>query len=227
MSGLFGGGGGKTVETKSDTAPWTGQQPYLQNLFSRAEGLYGQPTVAAQSPYTLQAIQARAAEGGQNSLTGQAQNQISGTLAGNYSNPYSQAALGNVMDMTRSKVNSQFGGDNYGNSAHQEWLNRSLMDASAPYAAQMFNDERGRQMQAAGMAPGMAEAGLSQIQQAGQMQDTYAQRQTDSPWEALQRYQAGVTGNYGGQTQATQPYSSGNSLANLLGLGILGYGALK
>src|SRR5678816_1302227 len=115
-------GGGKTVETRQDNTPWAGQQPYLNNLFQRAEGLYGKPTVAAQSPYTLQAIQARAAEGGPGSLTGQAQGQISGTLAGNYANPYSQAALGNVMDMTRSKVNSQFGGDNYGNSAHQEWL---------------------------------------------------------------------------------------------------------
>src|SRR5678809_760901 len=144
-------GGGKTVETRSDTSPWSGQQPYLSNLFSRAEGLYGQPTVAPQSAYTQQAIQGRAAEAGPNSLTGQAQNQISGTLAGNYANPYSQSALGDMLDMAKSKTNAQFGGDNYGNSAHQEWLQRNMMTAAAPYAASMYNDERSRQMQAAGM----------------------------------------------------------------------------
>jgi hypothetical protein len=207
-------GGGKTVETRQDTSPWAAQQPYLQNLFSRAEGLYGRPTVAAQSPFTQQAIQARAAEAGPNSLTGQAQNQFSKTLAGDYLNPYAQGALGDVMDMTRSKINSQFQGDSYGNSAHQEWLGRGLMSAGAPFASQLYENERGRQMGAAQMAPGIANAGLGQLQQAGAMQDQYQQRLTDSPWDALQRYQGATAGNYGGQQRGTEPYSAPNDFMN-------------
>lgn len=216
------GGGSKTVETRSDTSPWVGQQPYLQNLFTRAESLYGRPTVAAQSPYTQQAIQQRAAEAGPGSLTGQAQEQFRGTIAGEYLNPYRAGALNDVMDMTRSKINSQFQGDNYGNSAHQEWLGRGLIQASAPIAAQMYDTERGRQIGAAAAAPALSEAGLSQLQQAGAMQDDYQQRLTDSPWDALQRYQSSVAGNYGGQTVGTQPYQRSNPLMDIAGLAMAG-----
>lgn len=120
--------------------------------------------------------------------------------------------------MTRSKINSQFQGDNYGNSVHQEWLGRGLVQAGAPVAAQMFDTERGRQLSAAGAAPALSEAGFSQLQQAGAMQDDYQQRLTDSPWDALQRYQSSVAGNYGGQTVGTQPYQKSNPLADVAGL---------
>src|SRR5678815_2188197 len=220
-------GGGKTVETRSDTSPWSGQQPYLSNLFSRAEGLYGQPTVAPQSPYTQQAIQARAAEGGPGSLTSAAGDQYSKTLAGGYLNPYAPQALGDMLDMAKSKTNAQFGGDNYGNSAHQEWLSRNMMTAAAPYASQLYEGERNRQLTAAQQAPGIADARLGQLQQAGQMQDQYQQRLTDSPWDALQRYQGSISGNYGGSTTGTQPYQQSNQLADLLGLGIGGAGLYK
>ena len=208
------------METRQDTSPWAGQQPYLMNLFNRAESLYGRPTVAAQSPFTQQAIRARAEEAGPNSLTGQAQDQFRKTIAGDYTNPYAKAALGDVLDMARSKINSQFQGDNYGNSAHQEWLGRGLVTAAAPVAAQMYDTERGRQLSAAQAAPVLSEAGLSQLQQAGAMQDTYQQRLTDDPWTALQRYQGAVAGNYGSNTVGTQPYQQSNPYLNAAGLGL-------
>jgi hypothetical protein len=220
-------GGGKTVQTSQTSSPWATQVPYLEKLFKGAEGLYGQNTVAAQSPYTQQAIQQRAAEAGPGSLTGQAQGQISDTLAGKYANPYSSAALGDMLDMAKARTNAQFGGDNYGNSAHQEWLSRNMTTAAAPYASQLFENERGRQMQAAQMAPGISDAGLGQLQQAGQMQDVYAQRQTDSPWEALQRYQGLTAGNYGGTTTGTQPYQQSNPFADILGTALGGAGLYR
>lgn len=211
-------GGGDTVRTTKDTSPWDPQQSYLKSLFSRAEGLYGQPTVAPQSPYTLQAIQARAGAGAPGSLIGQAQDLYGKTIRGDYldlsKNPSAQYA----MDAARSKINSQFGGDQYGDSAHREWLNRGLMEAASPF----YQAERANQMNAATAAPSMSEAGLGQLQQAGQMQDVYQQRLTDSPWEALQRYQSAIGGQYGGTSTGQEPYNRGNPLMDLAGLAMAG-----
>ena len=124
------------------------------------------------------------------------------------------------MDMARSRINAQFTGDNSGSSAHQEWLGRGLISASAPIAAQMYDTERGRQLNAAQMAPALSEAGLSQLQQAGAMQDEYQQRLTDDPWSSLQRYQSAVAGNYGANTVGTQPYQQSNPYMNAAGIAL-------
>ena len=223
-------GGGKTVQTYQNTDPWAGQQPYLQSLFTRANTQSYEPRVAPQSAHTQQAIRGRAAEGSDpNSLTGQGQAQLSSTIQGDYlgANPYLDATVNRALGQTKAAVNANFQGDNHGNSAHQEWLTNKLSDTAFPYYMNNYESERGRQLNASLAAPQMAEAGLSQTQRAGEMQDTYAQRQTDAPWDALLRYQALLGGNYGGQTSGTQPYGGGNSAANTLGLGLLAYGAMK
>jgi hypothetical protein len=56
------------------------------------------------------------------------------------------------------------------------------------------------------------------------MQDQYQQRLTDSPWDALQRYQGAVAGNYGGASTGTQPYQKSNDFLNAAGLGLAAYG---
>lgn len=207
-------GGGDTVTTTRNTAPWDAQQPYLRDLFSRAQGLYGQPTVASQSPYTLQAIQARAGAAGPGSLIGQAQDLYGKTIRGDFLDLSKNPAAQYAMDTARGKINSQFGGDQYGDSAHREWLNRGLMDAASPF----YQMERQNQMNAASGAPGMAEAGFNQLQQAGNMQDIYQQRLTNAPWDALQRYQSAIGGNYGGTSTGQEPYKAGNPLADVAGL---------
>jgi hypothetical protein len=223
-------GGGKTVQTSQSTAPWTAQQPYLQDLFGRGQQQSYQPRVAPMSGYTQQAISGRAAEGSDpNSLTNQAQGLYGSTINGDYlnSNPHLDATVQRALGQTRTAVNAGFQGDNYGSSAHQEWLGNKLADTALPYYMNNYENERGRQMQAAAGAPLMAEAGLSQTQRAGEMQDLYSQRQTDAPWDALARYQALIQGGYGGNSTGTQPYSDGNPLANMAGLGLMAYGAFK
>lgn len=217
MSG--GKGGGQTVQTSSQTSsdPWAAQQPYLRDLFSRAQGLYGAP-----SPYLEQATQARATEAGPNSLTGQAAGQFGKTISGDYlnadTNPYLKGAVNDVMNQVQGRVAGTFGtrgGNNYGSSAHQEWLGRSLADAALPIYAQNYATERGRQLNAAELAPTLSNARIGNLDLAG-----------NSPWNQLQRYQSAVGGNYGGtsSTLGTQPYYGGDPLANALGLGIGGVG---
>jgi hypothetical protein len=229
-----GGGGSKTVSTSQTTQPWSAQQPYLQDLFSRSQTQSYAPRVASQSPYTQQAIQQRAGESTDpNSLTNLAGQQYASTIQGNYlpggsqGNPYLDATVNRALDQTRSAVNANFQGDNFGNSAHQEWMGNKLADTALPYYMGAYESERGRQMGAASQAPGIADAGLGQMQQAGAMQDLYSQRQMDAPWDSLARYQASLAGNYGGQTSGTQPSYGGNDLMNLAGLGMMGYGLYK
>lgn len=223
-------GGGKTVHTEQNTDPWAGQQPYLLDLFNRGNAASYQHRVAPQSAYTQLAIDNRAAEGiDPNSLTGQARSQLSDTISGEYlgANPHLDATVNRALGQTRAAVNASFQGDNHGNSAHQEWLTNKLADTAFPYYMNNYESERGRQLNASVAAPGIAEAGLGQTEKAGAMQDTYAQKQQDSTWDALLRYQALLGGNYGGQTSGTQPYGGGNGAANLAGLGLLAYGAFK
>ena len=223
-------GGGKTVQTHQNTDPWAGQQPYLSDLFGRAQATSYAPRVGQQSGYTQQAIQARAVEGNDpNSLTGQAKGQLSDTISGEYlgSNPHLDATVNRALGQTRTAVNANFAGDNYGSSAHQEWLGNKLADTAFPYYMNNYEAERGRQLNASVAAPAVAEAGLAQTEKAGATQDAWAQKQTDAPWDALLRYQALLGGNYGGHTSGTQPYGGGNSAANMAGLGLLAYGAFK
>jgi hypothetical protein len=229
-----GGGGSKTVQTSQTTQPWSAQQPYLQDLFGRSQTQSYAPRVASQSPYTQQAIQQRAGESTDpNSLTNLAGQQTANTIQGQYlpggamSNQYLDPTVNRALGMTRAGVNAGFQGDNYGNSAHQEWLTNKLADTALPYYMGAYESERGRQEAATQRAPGIADAGLGQMQQAGAMQDQYSQRQMDAPWDSLARYQASLAGNYGGQTQGTQPSYGGNDLMNLAGLGMMSYGLYR
>src|SRR5688500_16747571 len=109
---------GSTTTTQT-ADPWAGVQPYLSSLFRRADNLSAQnPGLAPQSSATTQAqvLQAQRALSG-SPLTSAAQQGILGTIQGDNLNPYTSGAVGDVMDMTKSKINSQFSGDNFGNSA--------------------------------------------------------------------------------------------------------------
>jgi len=114
-------------------------------------------------------------------------------------------------------------------------MGKNLADTALPYYMQNYNTERGRQMQAAQMAPGMDTAASAGLLQAGGMQDTYQQALINAdkakhdfgqmaPWDALQRYQGSLTGQYGGTQTGTQPYYPADPFANALGLGIGGLG---
>lgn len=236
------GGNAGTVQTTGSSAPWEAAQPYLKQIFQGAQqnyqrGPYGGPYIANQSPYSTQAINslAQRAQAG-SPLTNAAQGQAQKTIQGDYlsagSNPYLSGAVQQAMDQVRSNVNSQFRGDNYGNSAHQEWLTKQLAGTALPIYADNYNRERQNQLNTMMGAPSLAAtdyADISQLGAAGQAQENRgqqeiqaAQQQFYSPWDVLQRYQQGIAGSAaGGQTTQQTPYFT-NPMANALGLGIGG-----
>lgn len=250
---LFGGSAPSgTVQTNTiqNSDPWSGVQPYLQDIFSRGQGLanrgtYGGPMLASQSPYTMQAqqMQAQRAIAPQNPLYGQAQDQITSTMRGDYlsadSNPYLQGAVQQALDQVKMNVNKQFSGDNYGSSGNQEWLAKSMANAALPIYAQNYQTERGRQLGATQMAPQLAGqmtaqdyASIDRLGAVGAAQDARSQaeiaaqqQQFDAPWQNLNRYQQAVAGGLaaGGSSSSSgqQPYYS-NPMASALGMGVGG-----
>lgn len=210
------GGSGGNTQSSTSSAPWDSAQPYWRDLFGRANT----QSYGSQSPLTTQAQQMqqqRALAG--NPLNQAAQSQNLATLNGDYLNPYTKGAVGDVMDMAKGKINSQFNGDNFGNSAHQEWLGRGLMSASMPYAQQAYDTERQRQMGASALAPTLANQDYFDINQLGAV----GQQQQDFPWQQYQRMQGVLSGAGGGASTTQQPYFI-NPIANALGMGVGGLG---
>ena len=210
MSNLFGGGkpAGNTTTVQSNE-PWAGVQPYLSNLFGKGTDLLNGS--APQSIPTLQAQQMQYQRGLMGSPLNQAaQQQNLATIRGDYTDLSKNPAAQSAMDAARSQINSQFSGDNYGNSAHQEWLGRGLMSAASPF----YESERQRQMAATALAPSLANQDYTDIGQVGAV----GQQLTNAPWDQLQRYQ-GLLGSAGGYGTSTtqQPYFNN-------GLGALGVG---
>lgn len=227
--------GGNTVQTQQSSEPWWAAQPHLANIFARAQTQSNAPQLAGQSPYTLEALQRQAQSTlNPDSLTNQGIGQFGKTIQGDYlsadSNPYLKGAVDKAMNDVQGRVNSVYGrggGNNFGSTAHQEWLGRSLADTALPIYAANYQQERGRQLNAAQLAPGMEAQGYAGLTGAGGAQDAYSQAQVDSPWLALQRYQQAISGAGGGQSTATQPYYPANPLLNGLGTGISAAGLFR
>jgi hypothetical protein len=224
IGGLFGNkGGGNTTVTQSNE-PWSGVQPYLTGtLFPQAKtALQSSPTIGSVSPLTqqYQSLMANRATSG-SPLDAAAQQNNLATLQGGYlspdSNPYLKSSVDDALGMARSSINSQFGGDNFGNSAHQEWLGTNAY-------MQNYQQERQRQLGAQALAPTLANqdyTNLNAIGQVGQQQDTRSQAEADAPWTALQRFQQLISGQGGGSSQTQTPYYT-NHAANALGFGLGG-----
>jgi len=173
----------------------------------------------------------------------EAQNNLQATLRGDYlnadSNPYLKGAVDNALRDVQSRVNTQFAGNNYGGSAHQEWLGRNLAETSLPIYAQNYDQERQRQMQANLFAPQMAQSDymdLNALLGVGDTRQAINQQGLDvryDLWNQLQQYpyaQLDVLGNAvagspGMQSTSTgpNPYQS-NRTANALGGAAAGAG---
>ena len=231
---LCGGGkGGKKQKVEQTSEPWKGAQPYLHDVFGRAQGMvnqgaYGGPFIGAQSPYTQQAIGQQAQMAGDpNSLISMGQRELGDTIGGKYlsidGNPAAQAAI-NAAQRTVSK---QFSGDNYGSSANREWLGRGVGEAVSPILMQ----ERQNQLQAIQAAPGLQMANTNLLYGAGAAQDARSQAEADAEraryeasWDPITRYSQLINGTaaQGGQSQTSQQPIYSNPLSSALGLGIGG-----
>lgn len=180
-------------------------QPYLSYGMQEAQRLYqaggpqyyqGQgyvgPSTATQTG--LQALEARAAAG--SPLTGAAQNQLYGTIQGDYlgGNPFFQGAFQPAAEAATSQFNQAIGNigsqaskaGRYGSGAMGDLQNqaagqlaKSLTGTAGQLAYQNYADERARQQQATFGAPAMAQADYGDIQNlinAGQLGEGYQQQ---------------------------------------------------
>jgi hypothetical protein len=180
-------------------------QPYLSYGLQEAQRLYqgggpqyytGQgyvgPSTATQTG--LQALEARAAAG--NPLLSAAQNQLYGTVQGDYlgGNPFFSGAFQPAAEAATSQFNQAIGNigsqaskaGRYGSGAMGDLqsqaanaLAKNLTGTAGQLAYQNYADERARQQQATFGAPAMAQADYADIQNlinAGQLGEGYQQQ---------------------------------------------------
>lgn len=190
MGGKGGGGGSTTTVQKAD--PWSGQQPYLTDIFQKAQQLYNSggmapnyypgQTVAGQSQWTQDALQMQAdrAQNGSplidnastainNITTGQA-------LAGNQGlntlnqlsqedNPYVDELYNRANSQAQSAINSNFSSaGRYGSGAHAA----ASADAANNLANEMYSALWDKRADAAASAGQLYNTGIGQQVVAGQ-----------------------------------------------------------
>lgn len=251
LGGGGGGGGDTTTVQKAD--PWSGVQPYIkdylktgQKVTSRPFEFYNGDTIAGFSPEQELGFNLTTQRALSGSPTLNAANQnITDTLNGNYlspdSNPYFKGTVDQTLGDVQTRVNSQFNNSNFGGSAHQELLSRSLGSVANDMYSGNYQNERSRQLQASTQAPTLANADYMDSQY---LQGVGAQRQglaqsylTDAkntfdqaanfPYTQLNRYGDVVRAGQGvgGTTTTTGSVNQASSpVAGALGGGLAGYG---
>lgn len=244
MNNVFGAQSGKVTTNRSESiAPWANQQPYLHDLFSKAQDAYvHNPQVAAQSPYTqaAQALTAQRALAG-SPVTDAMQANIQDTLGGRYlnagyganENPYLENAISRALDKAKGSFLDTYGGahTDLQNSGFKEGLSRVLAETATDAYNQNYQTERNRQMQAAALAPSAAlqdYLNLQQLAGAGSSQEARSMYEIAAPWMAIAQYQNALAGNYGreGTGSEEKPYFY-NPWANMMGMGSMGMGMFK
>lgn len=217
------GSSGGTQNTVAQ--PWKGQEPYLTKGFEQAEeNVLNRPlsyfpgsTTVPFAPETEMALGAQANRALQgNPLNFAAQGQLQDTLSGQYftDSPGFQNTVSAAMDAIRPGIDSSFAGaGRYGSGLHAQQLGKGFAQGLAP----LYESERGRQMQAAGMAPGLANqdyqdigmlgaVGQARESQAGkQLQESINRfnHQQNEPTNRLAQYMGMIQGNYGGESTST------------------------
>jgi hypothetical protein len=167
-------------------------------------------------------------------LLGAASGQLQSTLNGDYlkpeSNPYLKGMIDQATQRAGGAVNSAFNkGGAWGGSANQELLGRTIGETTNNLNYTNYNAERGRQMTAAGLAPGVNSAqqmNTTNLLGAGNQQQQFAQQGLNGPMDwsmkQLSAYGAPFGFNQGNTTTQTQPGPS--AFQNIMG-GLLTGGA--
>lgn len=180
------GGGGSQQKSTQTVVPWAGVQPYITDYLAKSQNVANTPfqynagdQIAPFSPeqqYGLAAQTQRAIQG--SPVNAAAQSNITDTLNGNYlspdSNPWLKANVDQALNDVTGRINSQFGNANFGGSANQELLARNLGSTAAGLYGQNYTTERGNQLQAANLAPTLANTDYQDI---AALQNVGAQRQ--------------------------------------------------
>lgn len=207
-------GGGEDSQTQTTTnAPWAPQQPHLKFGFDEQRRLYdsGPSTVIPFSPETQQAMGMQT-QMAQNSPTS---GLLDATMRGDYlyGGQGFNAAYQAAADQIIPDVQSMFSrAGRTGSGLAQGEMAGRLGNA---FAGQ-YGQERNNQMQALAMAPSVRYSDVDRLGQVGAQNEELAQQYANEPYQRLQQYQQGVSGNYGGTTTTTQPLYR-NRLSGALG----------
>jgi hypothetical protein len=215
MSFLSGGGGsGTTVQSVTPYAP---AQPALNQILANAGYLYQQGV----SPYVAPSEQTLTGLGIQESLGTAAAQQLAGTLAGQYTNPFLSPLIQRAGQEAYGTVAQQFSGA--GRTPTSPLAQQQVADIVAqralPYTFQEYGQERARQLDIAQRTPSLFTTG----QQLEQLQREYQQ----APFNALQQYASLVTPIASGlPTKITDTQTQSNPLTLGLGGALIGSQAL-
>lgn len=224
-----GGGGGRpgVRDVKTSTSPWAGQQPFLKEVFRRAQGLSNRPMqqfpgerVVGFSPETEEALDLTAQRARAGSpLTQSAQQQLQRTLDSDIvSEPQFQRDFSRMARSVAPQITSTFATRGRGRGGGiREAQTRSLGDIFT----NLYGQERQRQLGAARMAPALAGLDYADIgrlaQVGGQRESLQQQRMADEirrfqfqqmePLDRLQRYASLVAGgSFGSEGTQQIPY---------------------
>ena len=174
------GGGGNTTTTSNAAQPYAPAEPALNQIISEAGTIYGQgPTGAGYVAPTTQTLQGLAA---QEQMANAANQQILGTIQGQYTNPFLSPLIGQAATDIYSNVAGQFSGAGRtpGSPLSQATVTGQVAQKALPYAFQQLERERNRQLTTAQRVPSLTAVG-------GQLEDIQAQQQL-APQMALQQY---------------------------------------
>jgi hypothetical protein len=149
-----------------------------------------------------------------------AENQLNGMMQGG-TNPYLQGMVSDAMGQAGTQVNSQFGGSNYGTTANQETLARTLGNVASNMYGEQYNTDQNRRLQAIQLAPtfgNQAYTDASQLMNAGQVLQDQSQQGLDFNYEQFQNQQndpykklAAMSGVFGSNLGASSTTQSSNS----------------
>ena len=175
------GGGGKSSGTTTTTMePYAPAQPGLNQILSEAGTIYGQgPMAAGYVPPSTQTLQGLSA---QETMANAANQQILGTIQGQYTNPFLSPMIAQAGQDIYSSVAGQFSGAGRtpGSPMMQSTVTGQVADKMAPYAFQQLERERQRQLGTAQQVPSLTAVG-------GALEDIQRQ-QNMAPQNALAQY---------------------------------------
>ena len=179
MSSGGGGSGGQTT-TIQQADPYAPAQPGLNQILSEAGTIYGQgPSAAGYVPPTTQTLQGLAS---QEQIAQAANQQILGTIQGQYTNPFLSPMIAQSAQDIYSNVAGQFSGAGRtpGSPLSQATVTGQVAQKALPYAFQQLERERGRQLGTAQRVPSLTSVG-------GALEDISRQQQM-GPQAALSQY---------------------------------------
>ena len=173
-------GGGSSGSTTTTVTPYAPTEPALNQIISEAGTIYNQgPGAAGYVPPSQQTLQGLSA---QETMANAANQQILGTIQGQYTNPFLSPMIANAATDIYSNVAGQFSGAGRTPTSMgaQNAVIGQVANKAMPLAFQQLERERNRQLSTAQRVPSLTAVG-------GQLEDIQAQQQL-APQMALEQY---------------------------------------